>query len=194
MSQLSVNTFMFDSRLFQGVHVYVYIYIYFHIHIFIYTHIYIHICVHVRVPVQVHVHMYIHLHLHIHVHVHVHIHTRIRIHIYIYTYSYTHVQIVADVELDLIVTMLVLTISLKYLVSVFSTIFSPLVTCGQRIAQMGYFLQVLDGDVCVMSRVNPQKISRVTELLQNSRGSQVFIRCWMPDRYPLLGKAAALQG
>ena len=192
MSQLSVNTFMFDSRLFQGVHVYVYIYIF--IYIFSYTHTYIYTYAYMYAYLYRYMYTCIYIYIYIYMYMYMYIYIHVYVYIYIYTYSYTHVQIVADVELDLIVTMLVLTISLKYLVSVFSTIFSPLVTCGQRIAQMGYFLQVLDGDVCVMSRVNPQKISRVTELLQNSRGSQVFIRCWMPDRYPLLGKAAALQG
>lgn len=70
-----------------------------------------------------------------------------------------------------------------------------LVTCGQRIAQLtGYFLQVLDGDVFVMGRVNPQRFIGVVELLGISWGSQVFFRCRMPDSYQPIGKAAALGG
>lgn len=136
--QLSVNTFVFDSRLFQWLHLYLYTYIY---HIYIYTNT------------------------------------------YAFTYTYEFLQC----------WYLQFHLSILHLFS--ARFLHHLVTCGQRIAQLtGYFLQVLDGDVFVMGRVNPQRFIGVVELLGISWGSQVFFRCRMPDSYQPIGKAAALGG
>lgn len=132
------HTFVFDSRLFQWLHLYLYTYIY---HIYIYTNT------------------------------------------YAFTYTYEFLQC----------WYLRFHLSILHLFS--ARFLHHLVTCGQRIAQLtGYFLQVLDGDVFVMGRVNPQRFIGVVELLGISWGSQVFFRCRMPDSYQPIGKAAALGG
>ena len=123
------------------------IFIYKHTYTYIYTYVYIYIYMWIYIYIYVYVYIYICIYIHLRIHIY--------LHVYILILIRTHVRSVGNVGLY--------------------WIFAPFGDLWPKDCSTdGFiFLQVLDGDVFVMSRVNPQKFIGVVELLRISWGSQV---------------------